>query len=445
MGGEEERIRTALSDLENRLYEDSLTGCKSRQYFFDTFKNYAKKDCWLVLLDVKSFTSVNESYTVGVGDKLLRRIAQNLRLARPGSGYVARLVGDKFLIMLHLVAEDELPHVLETFSRAVSRSVVNHEELEISRRARMGVVPLGPSVRPQEAIILANNAKQAAKRESRTFQIYDKTHVVTKRSLPSVDHVRRALQNDEIDYYVQPIFDARTLDVVGYEALIRWIKPSGMVLGPHAFLDSMIECYDDSISPPLHRTRAVAQWAAEQGHFISFNFSAAFLSTIRGLEATWIENIFGSIPYENCMIEMLETIVDSQINTIAETVDQLQRCGVRIAIDDFGIGHSSLMRLRDISVDVVKIDRQFLAGAQQSSRNYSILESMTSLVSALGARSVLEGVETMEDLETARRMNVDMVQGFLLGRPKPTQAYDALLREHGAIVPNFIKKSFPEP
>ena len=436
----DQRFLAKLHELEEKLYIDLLTGCRTRQFFYDTYFEYCKKDSWILLLDVENFACVNENHGIDAGDRLLKAIACNLRSFVPRSGYVARVLGDKFLIVVTETPQDKLTSVIDQLSAKVSQSAIEHEGLSVFRNTRLGISELSAAIQPHEALIWVNNALDAAKKEGLPYAFKAEQRDARDQK-PSLDHVRRALQNDEITYYVQPIYNTACLDVVGYEALLRWIKPSGTVLGPDQFLDTMIQCYSDGICPPLHRAREVAKWATGQGSFISFNLSGAFLSSKSRENIDWLNEVFGPVPYNQCVIEIVETLIDNRLADISETVERLQHAGVRIAMDDFGVAHSSLLRLGQTTVDIVKIDRQFLVGARHDERNLSILESMASLINAIGARSVLEGIETKQDLDIARNLNVDMVQGFFLGRPKPTQDHDQAIQAYGTMIPTKSETS----
>jgi len=207
---------------------------------------------------------------------------------------------------------------------------------------------------------------------------------------------------------------------------LRWQRANGEVLGPARFLPTMTKAYGYGADPPLEAAHAAAAWAAlGQGKHITFNVSSAFLSRVADQRLDWVQTIVGDIPFDRIVLEIVETVVEHQSSSVGRVVAGLRDQGIKVALDDFGIGQSTLARLQTIPVDYVKIDKHFLGAATQSTRGRDILFKMIDLVRASEAQPVVEGIETAEQLALVRQTSAEFGQGFFLGCPHPLSHWDA--------------------
>jgi len=334
---------------------------------------------------------------------------------------VGRLAGDEFLVFVPFaVLTDALPFA-ERLRSSISTSHVTIGELSISRSASIGVTRIGKMVNAEHAVIDANaalrSAKSAGKNQASAFEGKKES---LGQATPSIDDVRLGLRRGEIGYYVQPILDLLSMHAIGFEALLRWTRPNGEVLGPGYFLNQMTLAYNHETKPPLAEAHRTAEWAVHsQGKFIAFNISSAFLKRVAEKGSGWINEIVGDVPHDHIVFELVETIVDGEDSEIARVVANLRGNGVRIALDDFGSGHSTLHRLQSIPVDYVKIDRHFLAAASRSDRDLEIMRGMISIIHASGSEAIVEGIETQSQLDLCRQLGASFGQGFFLGQPAP--------------------------
>ncbi|WP_281252880.1 phosphodiesterase [Maliponia aquimaris] len=413
------QLQDRVSDLERQLMVDTRTGIPSRQYFFDHFAQHARPGDYVVLLDIDDFQSVNIDYGHLVGDRLLRIIAGAIDEAIAGRGIVARLEWDEFLVLSRGVRDSEISALVDSILQAVRTAAVTVGELTVTRKATAGVVSVTCGMTVSEALTRADWALVAARKAGGKRAVFmTGGEMPARRPRPSVEEVRLALQRGEIGYHVQPIVDLSTLRPQGYEALVRWQRPTGEVIGPAQFLDTMTSAYDARTKPPLDAAHRTAAWAAhERDVFISFNISTSFLDQVAHHGVDWVSTLVGDVPYDRVVFELVETIVDCDKDRICEVVAALRDRGIRVALDDFGIGRSTLERLQKIPVDIVKVDKHFLHMAERSPRDMEILRGMVDLSRSTGAISVVEGVETERHLDVARALGADWAQGYLFGRP----------------------------
>lgn len=423
---ENSALKEQLRDLQNRFRMDPLTKTLSKVGFYEYFDSAARPGDALFFVDLDDFKSVNDSYGHHIGDLLLVEIGQALEHAVLPHGRVGRLAGDEFLVLMPAgkVASDLA--FAEVLCSAVLGASVLVGDLPVSRSASVGSARVLEDATPEHSVINANSALRSAKSygKNRAKAFEGKLNHVSPAS-PSIDEIRLGLKRHEIGYHVQPIFDLRTGRCVGYEALLRWTRRSGEVLGPAHFLDKMTSAYNHETRPPLAAAHRVAEWTTiEQGKSISFNISSAFLQQFIEIGADWIAAIIGDVPQNRVIFELVETIVDGDNSDMAQAVSRLRQKGIRIALDDFGIGHSTLHRLQSVPVDYVKVDRHFLEMAGQSERGEEIMRSIVELVHASGAQAVVEGIQDEAQLAFAKSLGAACGQGFLLGRPGPISAWE---------------------
>lgn len=419
------QLEAQVAELEARLYYDAMTGAFTRQYLFDGFSKPMVAGGFLVFMDLDDFKSVNDHYGHAAGDQLLKCIVKGLMAAIADNGFLVRLAGDEFVIVLNKMS-DAAFHDLESALRAaVAKATITVGTLEVSRTASLGFIKLDQEMDVQTAVGFADDALMQAKTggKNRTAG-FDRRARRLPPAMPSMDAVRRALQTGEIGYHVQPVFRAEAKRIAGYEALLRWSRASGEVLGPSQFLNTMTKAYNSATRPPLDAARATSEWAVNtKGRYIAFNVSEAFMLRIVNEGLGWVEDLVGDVPHDQIVFEVLETVFDPQNDYVPKAVDALRSRGLRIALDDFGTGYSSLERLQYLEVDFVKIDKQFVHEAAQSHRGMDIFQSAVDLTHRIGAQSVVEGIETAQHLTLAQQSGADLLQGYYLGRPKRIEEY----------------------
>lgn len=425
------KLRTKIAELEKRLRYDAQTGLYSREAFFEHFQTNVSEGDFIIFLDLDDFKSVNDNYGHDIGDTLLVEIARAVRDIIGEHGYVARLAGDEYLMHISAQYSDIIVTLCDNVRHAINKTVVELGDLKISRSASMGITTVRSGMTPQNAIIEANHALTYAKQggKNKMISLSERGKSLLPKA-PSLEEVRLGLQRDEIKYHVQPIFRLKTMEVVGYEALLRWYRRNGEVIGPAQFINTMTKAYDAQTEPPLNAAYQTAAWAVfQRDKFIAFNISGAFLKKVAYHGLDWINTIVGDIPWNFVVFELVETIIDCEEDSIANVISDLRSQGVRIALDDFGIGQSTLERLQRIHVDIIKIDRSFLYAAVASQRDAKILQGMINIATASGAETVIEGIETKDQLQLATMLGATYAQGFYLGEPVSPNEWEETIFE----------------
>jgi diguanylate cyclase (GGDEF)-like protein/PAS domain S-box-containing protein len=437
IGTDISRRAAAERELLHQARHDALTGLPNRSVLHDSIGDALADGSrvGLAFLDLDGFKEVNDSLGHEAGDRLLQAVADRLTgVLRPGE-LLTRLGGDEFVLLVtHATGPEEVVAAAERMLAALGQPV-ELDDRRVDVRGSCGVVT-GRSDEGATAGMLLRDADTAlyrAKAEGRGRV------VAFQAALRERDERRRALQaalvetlrdGDGLVLHYQPVAVAETGKVLAVEALLRWQHPEEGLLLPGAFLEHAEE---RGMLPELDHwvvSTAMAQLAAWQraGLDLTVSINASPASICDGSLVTWVEQACaatGASP-TRLVVELTETAVIAQPAAARASLDRLRALGVRVALDDFGTGYSSLSHLRDLPVDVVKVDRSFTAGLR-SPREAAIVEATTRLAGELGAVVVAEGVETPDDLERVVAAGCRLVQGWLIARPVPAEAVPGLL------------------
>jgi diguanylate cyclase (GGDEF)-like protein/PAS domain S-box-containing protein len=435
-----EDVTTKIADadrLKAEAKQDPLTGLPNRTYFLELL-GQALQDLAahggqfaVLFIDLDRFKQVNDNHGHAVGDELLvataERIAHSLR---PGDR-VARLGGDEFAVLMTGIEDlSAAAQVVDRLQIAVARPFsLGGAEAMIG--ASVGLVLVDDPVGDPASILQdADMAMYRAKASTTRFEVFDvalRTSVLVR--FETEQALRVALDRDELRLFYQPVVALRTGQVAGGEALIRWQHPTRGLLLPGEFLPL---AESTGLIVPLGdwtmRTavEAAAHWPAERRLSVSVNFSAQQL-TADNLMPT-IEDLLmrSSIDPSRLCVEVLEThlLEDANISVLAE----LKRLGVRIAIDDFGSGYSSLLYLKRMSADIIKIDRALIADLPEQPEDRIIVAKVVELAHELGMAVVAEGVERPAQAEILRGLGCDFAQGFAWSPARPAVEFEAVLQ-----------------
>jgi diguanylate cyclase (GGDEF)-like protein len=421
---------------------DDLTGLPNRSYLLraigDALIEEDGRDgaTALLVLDLDSFKTVNDSLGQEVGDALLQQVAVRLvEQVRPGD-VVGRLGGDQFVVLARGCDSSEAAalafRLQTTFALPFPAAGIS-----IPVSASIGVAVARPSTGGAHQLLSdADAAMYAAKNSGR-----DRVHLFSPGLREAARwrlEVATRLREDAIDQLVvhyQPVVRLDTGEVEGVEALVRWQHPERGLLPPDAFL-SVAEETGQII--PITRwllretTQRAAEWAAQGLPLrLSVNVSARHFSAetlVRDVRVALHES---GLPADQLVLELTETTVAEDPNRAEDQLTVLRSFGVRVAIDDFGTGWSSLAQLFALPIGTIKIDRSLLAAAEHAVAGESgaVLASIVGLTRTLGIRSVAEGVETPEHLRMVRAAGCDLAQGWLLGQAMPAGE-----------VPDFVRR-----
>lgn len=399
---------------------DDLTGLANRRAFNEHLTALLGTGLPLavVTLDIDGFKEVNDSLGHPAGDDLLRIVARRFRRAQPRGGLLARLGGDEFALVQ---AEGDGLAIAEAFTRALDAAIVV-DGLPVRISASMGVA-CSPEhgTDGTELLRAADVAMYQAKRSRAGVVAYvpaDDHH--SRARLASVEALHAAISAGTIDLAYQPIIDLRVGAVVGVEALVRWSHPR---LGDMEPTDFVRLAEDHGLVTDLTRLvldRALGAQATlrSAGHDLqmNINLSAHDLGDPSLVGYLCDRLVAHDVPAWRVTLEITETALARDRARAARTARMLRGVGVGIAIDDFGVGYSSMAQLLDLPVDELKVDRE-MVNAADDEKAWAVLSAVTELGRALGARVVAEGIENDGARSLVDRAGVDRVQGMHLAAP----------------------------
>ncbi|MGE0877603.1 MAG: putative bifunctional diguanylate cyclase/phosphodiesterase [Acidimicrobiia bacterium] len=435
------RIQELQSTLDRRSTYDALTGALNRESFVQLLgerltPSHDPQAIAVLVCDLDHFQLVNQSLGHSIGDLLLVQAANRIRGLLRGSSEFARLSGDEFAVLLPGVDRvDEAVRLAAAITTAISEPFVL-EGREVFVAVSIGIAVSQSGDRDasnllRDAIAAVHRAKASG---SNRFELYDdRMRSDAMARLQTETDLRRALERDELRVFYQPEVSFRSGRVIGAEALLRWQHPERGLLGAPEFIPIAEEA---GLIIPL------GEWVLEQACRQAFDWSQRYgsigdvlvrvnLSARQLAEPTIVGKISEVLTATRCLpsrlcLEVTETLLIDDPDLCLGRLRMLHDLGVELAIDDFGTGYSSLGYLRQLPVDVVKIDQSFVSGLAGSVRDGAIVAAVVHLALALGLDVTAEGVETAEQLDRLVRLGVRRGQGFLFGRPMPAPLVESM-------------------
>ena len=432
----------ALARSEREAMHDPLTGLPNRTHIRQSLAGAMQAGPVAVLFaDLDRFKDVNDSLGHDVGDRLLRRVGQELTRRLPKGTLVARLAGDEFAVLVPGADEAEASVLAERF-HAIVREVPDVSGMRLGVAVSVGIaLAPGHGNDPHEVFKRAEIAMYEAKQRRNATAVYRPgTDEAAVDRLHLARDLRDAIAARTLDVHYQPKLDLRTGEVTGVEALARWTHPDRGPIPPGVFipLAETGGLIGELGSAVLELAVAqVARWRAD-----GLDLEVAVnLSVRRLLEEGVVEEVAGvltrhGVPGSALELEITESVFLDDPERAQAVLRDLAGLGVSLAVDDYGTGYSSLAYLRDLPVSTLKLDRSFVAGLTGNSADEAIIESTLVLARSLGLEVVAEGVEDDLTLRAVTRLGCHQAQGYHIGRPARADAVTAwLLARRGASSP----------
>jgi diguanylate cyclase (GGDEF)-like protein len=434
-------VREKTRELSYQALHDTLTGLPNRALVLDRAEQMlarvAREPGMLagaLFVDVDGFKHVNDKLGHAAGDRLLEVVGERLQGAVRTQDTVGRLGGDEFVVLVETPATGTpLDQLADRLIDSLRQPVELDDGREIfSVTASIGLA-IGQYSSSDELLRDADLALYAAKAEGKDrYVLFDASlnedaedRVALERDLSA------AVQDEQFFLLYQPIFDLHTQRAIGVEALVRWRHPERGVIPPNLFIPLAEE---NGLIVPIGRwvlneaCRQASSWSA-RGHSLGISVNVSAYQLGRRSFAEDVRTALGSsgLAPNLLTLEITETTLMRDVTGAADRLSELKALGVRVAIDDFGTGYASLSNLRRMPVDVLKLDRSFVAALIDGGRSRELLEAILGVGQALSLRVVAEGIEVQSQMTTLEEIGCDMGQGFLMGRPSTAELIEDFL------------------
>ncbi|TMD29148.1 MAG: extracellular solute-binding protein, partial [Chloroflexi bacterium] len=441
------RWKALEEELTRQAHHDALTGLPNRALFVDRLdhalgrRRYHTRGAAVLFLDLDDFKTVNDSLGHTEGDNLIGQVAKRLsETVRPGD-LAARFGGDEFALLLDDVDEDEAVSVATRTLAALNRP------FELTDRAvRIGAtvgIALGSAALPtagemlRAADIAMYSAKESGKGRFRVFEPSMYAQAAERLRL-GVD-IRGAVERGEFVVHYQPTVDLPDGTLSGMEALVRWAHPERGLIAPAEFIPLaestglIVQLGEWVLGEACRQARAWLRARPEAPVRMTVNISGGQLLHPGIVAAVSLALEDSGLPPELLTLEVTESVMAHESEETIRRLRQLKGLGVGIAIDDFGMGYSSLSYLRRFPVDTVKIDASFVEGIARGSDELALVRAIVQLAHGLKLRTVAEGVELEEQARYLNRMGCDQAQGFYFARPMDARAATAFVVGHTTV------------
>ena len=447
-----DRTAEAMSrtNLRREMLSDSLTGFVNRTGFEEEVeaaiamlsKTSPEARYSIVLFDLARFGRVNESVGALAGDELIITVARRLNSRIRSNEILCRLGGNEFALFVHLDGSDNATESIAKRMMDAFTEPCRLSNLEIQVECAVAAATGGVGV--DDPLDTLRHAQIALKRAkiTKSFELYATGAVDNARRRFSMEtDLRRALQRGELELHYQPLMELGSGALNGFEALARWHHPD---LGPISPVDFIPVAEESGLIVPLGRwaleeaAKTIAAWDKRLGGSpefrISVNMSAVQLQRDDIVGAVSSALSAGDISGHRMTLELTESAFINDPQGAKKLMEALKALDTNIAMDDFGTGYSNLAFLQQLPIDVLKIDRSFIAGMIIDKDKRAIVQSVLSLARALGMKTTAEGIETQEISDDLRRLGCSVGQGYLFARPMTEEAaYDFLEAERASV------------
>lgn len=457
-----ERSSAALQESHERFrhaaFHDALTGLPNRNYFLETLKellvqtrDQEESNFAVLLLDLRSFKTINDSLGHSLGDRLIKNVAKRLKGLIREEDMVGRFSGDKFgIILKDLLNREEATAFAERLARRIAEPYTL-DGRQVFTSAKIGIA-YGNSKYPEAEDILrdADIAMYYAKDNQKdNYVIFDpKMHIRAVTRLQLETDLRFAIERNEFELFYQPIIALETATLVGFEALVRWNHPQRGLVPPNEFIP--ISETTGLIIPMtvqiLHSACSqVVLW--QKRHrlarplSIAVNLSGkhfAHPSLVEQINTVILET---GIDPRQLKLELTESAVMENAESAILMLKQIKETGVQISIDDFGTGYSSLSYLHRFPIDQLKVDRSFVGAMEENTENGEIVRTVIALAKALNLKVVAEGIESIHQFHQLRVLGCEYGQGYLFSKPLPVAEIERLIDDNDRwknILPNNV-------
>ena len=438
----ENQVRLRTNELENAniqlqqyAYQDGLTDLPNRRYFYEKLQSLVSikgMKFALIFIDLDGFKEVNDSLGHDYGDLLLHQVATRLQSCITTKDTVARLGGDEFTLILEGVnSPDEASKIAEAVKSSLMQSIkVKKETVYVTASIGLTFFP-ADGLTVEELVRRADQAMYLSKNKGRNryefFSYAIEEKATEKRRL--IEEIRTAIVKNQFELYYQPIFSIDGKSVPKAEALIRWNHPERGLIGPNEFIP---------VAEKNGLINDIGQWVKSQAIQDTVQFNVLSEKTIQVSVNTspleidragcWVDEwIVASkkyqLPANTILIEVTENTLMDPDSSIQRQLKRLSTINIDIAIDDFGVGYSSLAYLQRLDIDILKIDRSFINDIESNDNSIALVKAIITMAHNLDVMVVAEGVETQKQYDLLKQLACDYIQGYIFSKAITKQEF----------------------
>ena len=438
----ENQVKRRTKELENAnvqlhqyAYQDGLTDLPNRRYFYEHLQQLVstpEQPFSLVFIDLDGFKEVNDSLGHDFGDLLLHEVAKRLRRCLKQQDIVARLGGDEFTLILKGISDTTaVSHIAHDVMKSLTRTItIKNEHVQVTASIGVAFFP-HDGISVETLVKRADQAMYLSKSKGRNrfeFFSYEMEELaIEKRRL--IEEIRIGLNNNQFELYYQPIWDPHSRTLKKAEALIRWNHPERGIIGPVEFID---------IAEQNGLIKELGEWVKSQAVRDAVQFNKLSYTPVQisvntspleidrdGIWVTqWVEACkLYNLPPHTILIEITENSLMDPDNAIQHHLKRLNALDIDIAIDDFGVGYSSLAYLQQLDIDILKIDQSFIQNIEANSSSIALIKAIITMAHNLGVEVVAEGVETPTQQAQLIALGCDYIQGYLYSKPLSKQDF----------------------
>lgn len=411
----EEKVNEKTLELREQLYIDTLTGLPNRYSMFNDIVETS--DGALLIINIDDFKEINDFFGHIAGDNILKKFSNRLKNMFKDNEYIKlkRLSGDEFaLLFVQKPPLESFVKSAERLIKDVEKMIFLYKKNEISIR-----VTIGGAYQIDRALEKADIALKSAKRERKSFLLYDEKLNIEeqyKDNMEWVKKLKKAIEQDMIVPYFQPIFDNKSEKIISYECLIRLIESNGNVVSPYLFLTiaKKSRLYSEL-------TKIMIEKSCQYFEHIDYDFSVN-LSVEDMLNKDMVEHIKQKIKEHNVANKIIFEILESEgienYEEVSLFISEMKKLGCRIAIDDFGSGYSNFEHLLKLDIDYIKIDGTLIKNLDKDANAQVVVETIVDFANRLNILTVAEFVHNEAVFMKVKELNVSRSQGFFLGMPE---------------------------
>ncbi|MGB6406680.1 MAG: DUF4084 domain-containing protein [Planococcus donghaensis] len=435
------QLKETVHQMKHMAYHDVLSGLPNRRLFLEKLEasiveaKHKSHKLAVVFIDLDRFKNINDTFGHEFGDLLLQAFSQRILDNLRSIDTLSRQGGDEFTLLLNAIKEEkDIAPIIHKLQKALEKPlIIKNQELYISMSIGISVYPKDGDT-TDELLKNADNAMYSAKEKGRNnYQFFSKNMAfVAARKTALEGDLNRAVINKEFTLHYQPQILAKTGEIIGMEALIRWQKNDGSIVSPGEFIPLAEET---RLILPIGEwvlytaCQQAKKWHDDGNSHLKLAVNLSSLQFMHDDLITTIQKVLKTTGFNasSLELEITESVVLDDAEKAIARMQTLREIGVQIAIDDFGTGYSSLSYLKRFPLNNLKIAQPFVQDMATNPRDKSLVEAMIFIAHSLDMSVIAEGVETEEQLALLQDLGCDEIQGFLFSKPLPTTRFTKLL------------------